>query len=142
MSDTFSKKTNKLQVLKLAPSVTLRFFKVFFLNFTFTLWNFYLQGLFDRDRHVGTTFIMDELSILQLQIENSNGQVTLKLVIFDFLQLPGDSTSSCCMKCLKLSQDPKRCSRCLRVYYYNVECQRSDWKRHKLLCSSHSSSSN
>lgn len=32
------------------------------------------------------------------------------------------------------STDLMRCGRCLSVYYCNAECQRSDWKTHKLNC--------
>jgi hypothetical protein len=48
-----------------------------------------------------------------------------------------DSTSAdekCCGACKKVPQIPKRCSRCRSIVYCSVECQRSNWPQHKLLC--------
>ncbi|EFX82902.1 hypothetical protein DAPPUDRAFT_101078 [Daphnia pulex] len=48
-----------------------------------------------------------------------------------------DSTSAnekCCGACKKVPQFPKRCSRCRSIVYCSVECQRSNWPQHKLLC--------
>ena len=41
---------------------------------------------------------------------------------------------NCCVTCKKILQTPKRCSRCHSIVYCSVECQRSDWPQHKLLC--------
>jgi hypothetical protein len=39
-----------------------------------------------------------------------------------------------CGACKKDPQIPKRCSRCRSIVYCSVECQRSNWPQHKLLC--------
>jgi hypothetical protein len=41
---------------------------------------------------------------------------------------------NCCATCKKVLQTPKRCSRCHSIVYCSVECQRSHWPQHKLLC--------
>ena len=85
------------------------------------------------------SIIMDELSILHYQsdLNETTGQVSYKLVLFNFLELPGSTSSvSCCFKCEKPARDLKVCSRCRRARYCSVECQRSDWKQHKSICSS------
>ncbi|CAG2114599.1 unnamed protein product [Medioppia subpectinata] len=40
----------------------------------------------------------------------------------------------CCDKCLKRSDQLKRCSKCLRMHYCTIECQKNDWKYHKNEC--------
>lgn len=42
------------------------------------------------------------------------------------------SVRACCAVCNH--QTPRRCSRCLNIYYCNTEHQRQDWKRHKTEC--------
>lgn len=40
-----------------------------------------------------------------------------------------------CMGCnMRLAGQLKRCSKCKMAYYCNVECQRNDWKTHKVTC--------
>lgn len=42
-----------------------------------------------------------------------------------------------CTKCKKTEDselDYKRCSRCKKVYYCSIECQKKDWKEHKPNC--------
>eukprot|EP01084_Bolivina_argentea_P270676 460314_1 len=39
-----------------------------------------------------------------------------------------------CSKCNKISNNLQRCSRCKQTYYCNVDCQKSDWKKHKQIC--------
>ncbi|CAG2107503.1 unnamed protein product, partial [Medioppia subpectinata] len=39
-----------------------------------------------------------------------------------------------CDNCLKRSDQLKRCSKCLRMYYCSKECQKNDWKYHKNEC--------
>ncbi len=41
---------------------------------------------------------------------------------------------NCCGARKKVPQIPKRCSRCRSIVYCGVECQRSNWPQHKLLC--------
>ena len=41
------------------------------------------------------------------------------------------------LKCSK--EGTKKCSRCHTVYYCSLECQKSHWKHHKLVCKSSSS---
>ena len=46
------------------------------------------------------------------------------------------SGNVCCAKCRKSSGvEMKRCGRCRKVSYCSVECQRSDWAKHKPSCS-------
>jgi hypothetical protein len=87
------------------------------------------------------SMIMDELSILHYQqdFNETTGETSFKLVLLDFLELPGTSLFSCCFKCEKPGQGLKLCSRCRRVRYCSVECQRSGWILHKLTCSTPSS---
>ena len=40
-----------------------------------------------------------------------------------------------CASCKKRSEKLKRCSRCRVVVYCSVECQRSHWTQHKIVCS-------
>jgi hypothetical protein len=40
-----------------------------------------------------------------------------------------------CLFCCKVSESKlQKCSKCLKAYYCNVECQRRDWSKHKKLC--------
>lgn len=39
-----------------------------------------------------------------------------------------------CKQCAKSSNDMKKCSVCLDVYYCSVECQKADWTSHKKIC--------
>jgi hypothetical protein len=40
-----------------------------------------------------------------------------------------------CRHCQKQSETPiKRCSKCHVAYYCDAECQKADWKSHKLAC--------
>ena len=40
----------------------------------------------------------------------------------------------CCDYCLKFSTQLKRCAKCQKLNYCNIECQRKDWLFHKLEC--------
>ena len=84
------------------------------------------------------TVIMDELSIFEFRpkFDRKTGKESYQSILADFLELPGDSPISCCFKCEKFTQDPRRCSRCHRMRYCSAECQRADWIRHKSNCSS------
>lgn len=50
------------------------------------------------------------------------------------------ANKTCCAKCNKYrpisSKDStlKKCSKCMKIYYCSTDCQRADWKRHKLEC--------
>ncbi|KAJ6588788.1 hypothetical protein B0H19DRAFT_922068 [Mycena capillaripes] len=46
------------------------------------------------------------------------------------------SSSSKCSKCLKPDDDQsfQRCSRCKATIYCSQDCQKADWKIHKILC--------
>ncbi|CAG2117223.1 unnamed protein product, partial [Medioppia subpectinata] len=39
-----------------------------------------------------------------------------------------------CDNCMKRSDQLKKCSKCLRMYYCSIECQKNDWKYHKNEC--------
>jgi hypothetical protein len=39
-----------------------------------------------------------------------------------------------CFTCKKDNSELKKCSNCLSISYCSKECQRNDWKRHKLEC--------
>ena len=94
-----------------------------------------LKAIFDGGYGSNENFIMDEISILQLLMEQN--ATTLKLILFDFLELPsGLASLSCCYYCEETTQDLKKCAKCRRVVYCGIECQRIDWKRHKGDCSS------
>ena len=44
-------------------------------------------------------------------------------------------SKSLCARCGVQSNDTlKRCSKCKLVYYCTVDCQRADWKKHKVVC--------
>lgn len=40
-----------------------------------------------------------------------------------------------CIVCRSVNEAVKRCGRCRRVYYCTVDCQRSHWKYHRIVCS-------
>ena len=42
--------------------------------------------------------------------------------------------SKFCDNCLKESNELKKCSKCLQMYYCNKDCQTKDWKCHKYEC--------
>ncbi|XP_067669581.1 uncharacterized protein [Haliotis asinina] len=44
------------------------------------------------------------------------------------------STNSVCSVCERRSPKPKACSKCHLTPYCSKECQRKDWKRHKVWC--------
>lgn len=39
-----------------------------------------------------------------------------------------------CNHCSSYSRTMPRCGRCKKVYYCNVNCQREDWRSHKMTC--------
>jgi len=39
-----------------------------------------------------------------------------------------------CGGCFKLKEKMLKCSRCKRVYYCGVDCQKSNWSEHKTVC--------
>ena len=39
-----------------------------------------------------------------------------------------------CFTCKKKFFELKKCGNCLSILYCSKECQRNDWKRHKLEC--------
>lgn len=39
-----------------------------------------------------------------------------------------------CLACMRVSDSLKRCSRCKKVYFCNLTCQKRVWKQHKPLC--------
>lgn len=39
-----------------------------------------------------------------------------------------------CDQCLKVFAKLKKCSRCQAVQFCSVECQKTHWKKHKLVC--------
>ncbi|CAG2105440.1 unnamed protein product [Medioppia subpectinata] len=45
-----------------------------------------------------------------------------------------ESKDKYCDNCMKRSDQLKRCSKCLHVYYCCKECQKNDWKYHKNEC--------
>lgn len=49
--------------------------------------------------------------------------------------LSSSSSSTYCSQCLNLSTDLKRCSKCHRISYCSISCQRKDWIYHKTECS-------
>jgi len=57
------------------------------------------------------------------------GQVTLKQETVDMLTF----ATKLCHICQKDAKD-KLCSRCRKVRYCSVECQKKDWNRHKKFC--------
>lgn len=76
-------------------------------------------------------FIMDELSLVQLRQEY-NGSI--RLALFDFLELPGALFPNSCSYCGQTVSELKLCGRCRKSRYCCVDCQRTDWKRHKSSC--------
>lgn len=39
------------------------------------------------------------------------------------------------MKCNKCGKEGnKRCSKCKKVFYCSIKCQKDDWKDHKVIC--------
>jgi len=46
--------------------------------------------------------------------------------------LEGSSTN--CLHCGSSSENAKKCSNCRSAYYCSHECQKADWKTHKLVC--------
>ena len=50
-------------------------------------------------------------------------------------QLPNKSSQvSCCNGCEVLGTKMKKCSQCKNASYCSLECQRRDWKNHKVTC--------
>lgn len=39
-----------------------------------------------------------------------------------------------CSACGKLMASPKKCGQCLSAFYCSKDCQRADWKAHKVVC--------
>lgn len=40
-----------------------------------------------------------------------------------------------CSTCSKANEELLKCTRCKKAYYCNVDCQKTDWPKHKLTCS-------
>ena len=53
----------------------------------------------------------------------------------EMFAIPGDQKSKkfACKECSKIGRLFK-CSRCKDVYYCSKECQKKDWKLHKIIC--------
>ena len=77
-------------------------------------------------------FAMDELSMLISRPCPDEATGGHELTLFDFLEL--HPFVRCCAHCEKSRADLKRCSRCHTTNYCSSDCQRSDWKRHKVAC--------
>src|ERR1700677_3648631 len=54
--------------------------------------------------------------------------------ILPYVHILSSSSSIYCSQCLNLSNDLKRCSKCHRISYCSVSCQRKDWIYHKYEC--------
>ena len=39
-----------------------------------------------------------------------------------------------CVYCKKPADNMKKCSKCRVMHYCSVDCQKADWKTHKLIC--------
>lgn len=52
-----------------------------------------------------------------------------------FTGSPSVEEERSCANCEKTSQNLKRCSRCRAIEYCSVECQRTHWIQHKIVCS-------
>ena len=50
------------------------------------------------------------------------------------LDLPVYCLSRFCSGCLKTAAEMPRCSGCGKVSYCSEECQKKDWKKHKVDC--------
>ena len=44
-------------------------------------------------------------------------------------------TPKTCSTCQSTNVELLKCTRCKTSYYCNVECQKQDWPKHKLICS-------
>mgnify|MGYP003691380387 CR=1 FL=1 len=45
-----------------------------------------------------------------------------------------NASTKSCNTCQSVNEDLLRCSKCKMVFYCNQQCQKEDWKFHKLLC--------
>ena len=50
---------------------------------------------------------------------------------------PTASLPKICLHCGKIDRTLKRCSRCQKTYFCNVDCQRKVWPKHKKDCQQH-----
>jgi ankyrin repeat protein len=85
----------------------------------------------DTDTVLNTSVCSDHFA------SSSNKTFTLMKVLADRLKeyLKPKKIELCySLKCSK--EGTKKCSRCHTVYYCSLECQKSHWKRHKLVCKS------
>ncbi len=73
----------------------------------------------------------------QYPIEDEVEEIVEKekeLSLDDLLDVPSFNPN-CCAHCGKKSANKlKRCSKCKLTFYCTVDCQRADWKRHKIGC--------
>ena len=62
-------------------------------------------------------------------------QEKLEKQLAEFEERNGDALIQCnkCRKCA-LGQKLKRCTACQNAHYCSVDCQRKDWKKHKVYC--------
>ncbi len=54
--------------------------------------------------------------------------------ILPYVHILSSSSSTYCSQCMNLSNDLKRCSKCHRISYCSISCQRKDWIYHKYEC--------
>lgn len=55
--------------------------------------------------------------------------------IVPYVHILSSSSNTYCSQCFKSSDDLKRCSKCHRISYCSISCQRHDWIYHKHECS-------
>ena len=55
--------------------------------------------------------------------------------LIPYVHILSSSSKSSCSQCFHSNEDLKRCSKCHRVSYCSISCQRKDWIYHKHECS-------
>jgi hypothetical protein len=71
--------------------------------------------------------------VCPVEEEDALGEIIDK--VFKETSAPKESPPNPCAGCGKQSCDKfKRCLRCKITAYCSIECQRSDWRKHKLVC--------
>ena len=55
--------------------------------------------------------------------------------IHSFSSQPTAATNDRCAHCYSVKEGMKRCAQCKTVLYCDVNCQKADWKKHKINCS-------
>lgn len=87
-------------------------------------------AMFDIFNRELTKFNQDYDKCHQLKTKKMKGKIWSSGTVASF----ENKEKLCCRTCKDFTKKLMKCARCFTEYYCSSECQKSDWKRHKVEC--------